>query len=71
MPRTNLCESVPRAVLDHRSREAHLRLERIERLVVPRTAGPGAWLRRLFCRLNFGDIANSSDRRPSRLPPIR
>ena len=37
MPRTNLwSQSVPRVELDQRSREARLRLERIERLFVPR-----------------------------------
>jgi len=70
MPRTNLCESVPRAVLDYRSREAHLRLAEIERLVVPRAAGTASWLKRLFCRRNLGKIATSINRQPSRLARV-
>jgi hypothetical protein len=41
MARPNLLSnSVPRAELDHRARDARLRLVRIERLLVPRTAMP-------------------------------
>ena len=44
----NLCSnSVPRVELDHRARDARLRLVRIERLLVPR-AGKGFRLVRLF-----------------------
>jgi hypothetical protein len=50
MLRTNLWnDSVSRVVLDHRSREAHLRVARIERLLVPRTAVADSWFRRLLC----------------------
>jgi hypothetical protein len=39
VPRSNLwSQSVPRAELDQRSREARLRVERVERLSVPRAA---------------------------------
>ena len=49
MARPNLCSnSVPRVELDHRARDARLRLVRIERLLVPRTAGKGFRLLRLF-----------------------
>jgi hypothetical protein len=55
MLRINLwSQSVPRVELDQRSREAHLRLERIERLLVPRAAVTDSWLRRLLCLLRFG-----------------
>jgi hypothetical protein len=50
MPRTNLWnDGLSRVVLDHRSREAHLRLERIERLLVPRAPVADSWFRRLLC----------------------
>jgi hypothetical protein len=50
MLRTNLWnDSVSRVVLDHRSREAHLQLERLERLLVPRAAVVASWFRRLLC----------------------
>ena len=46
--RANLCSnSVPRVELDHRARDARLRLVRVERLLVPR-AGKGFRLVRLF-----------------------
>jgi hypothetical protein len=55
MLRINLwSQSVPRVELDQRSREAHLRLERIERLLVPRAAVTDSWLRQLLCLLGFG-----------------
>jgi hypothetical protein len=41
MPRKNLWNaSVPRVELDQRVRDARLRLERLERLLVPRAAVP-------------------------------
>jgi hypothetical protein len=51
MLRTNLWidGSLPSVVLDHRSREARLQLQRIERLLVPRAAVTDSWLRRLLC----------------------
>jgi hypothetical protein len=50
MLRTNLWnDSVSRVVLDHRSREAHLQLERLERLLVPRAAVVASWFGRLLC----------------------
>jgi hypothetical protein len=50
MLRTNLWnDSVSRVVLDHRSRKAHLQLERLERLLVPRVAVVASWFRRLLC----------------------
>jgi len=49
MARPNLCSnSVPRVELDHRARDARLRLVRIERLLVPRAAGNRFRLLRLF-----------------------
>jgi hypothetical protein len=39
-----LSKSVPRVELDHRAREARVRLFRIERLLVLRAAVPGFWL---------------------------
>jgi hypothetical protein len=45
----NLCSNnVPRAELDHRARDARLKLGRIERLLAPRATGKGFRLVRLF-----------------------
>jgi hypothetical protein len=41
-------ENLPRVALDQRSREAHLRLERIERQLAPRAAVPHYRLMRLL-----------------------
>jgi hypothetical protein len=81
MPRTNLwSQSVPRVELDQRSREARLRLEQIERLLIPRAAVTHSRLRRLFGLLSVGIYGGApqesgsrgprSDRRPSRMPTI-
>jgi hypothetical protein len=81
MPRTNLWnQSVPRVELDQRSREARLRLERIERLFVPRAAVTHSRLGRLLGLLSVGIYRGApqesrirgplSDRRPSRRPTI-
>jgi hypothetical protein len=49
MPRTNLWgQSVPRVELDQRSREARLRLERIERQPFPCTVATRSRLRRFL-----------------------
>jgi hypothetical protein len=40
--------NAPRAELDQRAREARLRLERVERLLVPRPVARHPWLRRLI-----------------------
>ena len=40
--------SAPRVELDQRAREARLRLERVERLLVPRPIARYPWLRRLI-----------------------
>jgi len=76
MPRNNLeVRVVPRVELDHRAREARLRLERIERLLAPQPAAMSAWLRRLTSSLParvFGNAPQKSrirkplsDQRPS------
>ena len=53
MLRTDLRnESASRVALDHRSREAHLQLERIERVLVPRSAETASWLKRLLYPLS-------------------
>jgi hypothetical protein len=81
MPRTNLwTQSVPRVELDQRSREARLRLERIERLLIPRTTVTHSRLWWLLCLLSVGRYRGApqesrvrgplSDRRPSRMPTI-
>jgi hypothetical protein len=55
MMRTNLwSESVPRVELDQRSRTARLRLERIDRLLIPRAAVTQSRLRRLLCLCSVG-----------------
>ena len=81
MLRANLWnKSVPRVELDQRARDARLRLERIERLLVPRAAVTASWLRRVLCRFSFGIYGDRSrgnrtrgplsNRRSSRLPTI-
>jgi hypothetical protein len=81
MPRANLWnKSVPRVELDQRARDARLRLERIERLLVPRAAVTASWLRRVLCRFSFGIYGDRSrgnrtrgplsNRRP-RIPQIQ
>jgi hypothetical protein len=75
-------KSVPRVELDQRAREARLRLERIERLLVPSAAVTASWLRRAaLCRFSFGIYGEARrgnrtggplrNRRPSRMPKIR
>ena len=81
MPRNNLWSpSLPKVELDQRSREARLRLERIERLLIPRAAVTHSRLWRLVCLLSVGRYRRApqgrrvrgplSDRRPSRMPTI-
>jgi hypothetical protein len=55
MMRTSLwSKSVPRVELDQRSRAARLRLERIDRLLIPPTAVTRSPLKRLFCLFSIG-----------------
>jgi len=50
MPRNDiLVKCVPRVELDHRAREARLRLERAEQFFKPRPAVSCAWLRWFIC----------------------
>jgi len=69
-------KSVPRVELDQRARDAHLRLERTEQLLVPRVAVTAPWFRRILCLLGFGEPGYGSRtgriRRPlsDRLPPM-
>jgi hypothetical protein len=65
MPRANLWnESVPRGELHQRARDARLRLERIERLLVPCAAMTGSWLGRVFYIFSFSSYgARSRGRR--------
>jgi hypothetical protein len=82
MPKDNFwSKSVPRVELDQRSREARLRLERIELLLAPRAAVRHFRLRRLRCLIGVGIYGGASresqtrgplsDRRPSRMPTLR
>jgi len=81
MMRTNLwSESVPRVELDQRSRAARLRLERIDRLLMPPAAVTRSPLRRLLGLLSAEKHAGApqdsrtrgplSDRWPPRMPAI-
>ncbi len=81
MPRIDWwSRSVPRVELDQRSREAHLRLERVERLLAPRAAAARFRLRRLLWLFRIGLSDGSpqsrrtggplSDRRPPRMPTM-
>lgn len=74
-------KSMPRVELDQRARDARLRLERIERLLVPRAAVTEPWLRRVLWPFSFGIYGDSSrgnqtrgplsNRRPPRMPKIQ
>ena len=81
MPRKNLWNAnLPRVELDQRVRDARLRLERIERLLVPRAAVTNSRLRRVFYLFRLGIHGNASpgkqttgpvsNQRPSGLPTI-
>jgi hypothetical protein len=48
-----LRKNVPRAELDERAREARVRLERLERLLVPRVEEQSLWLRPLVRLVSF------------------
>ena len=55
MMRTSLwSESVPRVELDQRSRTARLRIERIDRLLIPPVPVMQSRLRRLLCLCSVG-----------------
>jgi hypothetical protein len=61
MLRANLWnKSVPRVELDQRVRDARLRLERIEQLLVPRAAATDFRLRRVLCLFSFGRSGEGS-----------
>jgi hypothetical protein len=47
-------KSVPRVELDQRVRDARLRLERIEWLLMPRATATTLWFRRVVCLFSFG-----------------
>ena len=75
MPKVNRwSRNVPRIELDQRSREARLRLEEIERLVVSKQRQARLW--RIFCvlriRISRGAPQQDplSDRRPSNMPTV-
>lgn len=74
-------KSAPRVEIDQRVRDARLRLEQIERLLVPRAAVTASRLRRaalgLFSSGRYGAGSQGSrtrgplsNRRPSRMPQI-
>jgi hypothetical protein len=81
MPSINLwSRGVPRVELDQRSREARLRLERIEPLVVSRATVAHSWFWRLVSLLSGGRDRGAprgkrvrrplNNRRPSRVPTV-
>jgi hypothetical protein len=47
-------KTMPRVELDQRARDARLRLERMERMLVPRAAVAAWWFRRVLCLFSFG-----------------
>lgn len=72
-----LCnKSVSRVEIDQRTRDARLRLEQIERLLVPRGAMTVFWLRRVVCLFQYehplGRQAGRplTNQRPSRMPTM-
>src|SRR6266436_6222348 len=69
MPRTNLWNhSMPRAELDQRSREARLRLERIERQPFPCTVATRSRLRRFLMAVSRESAGSGPAERP---PPVK
>ena len=69
MLRAKLCnESVPRIELDERAREARLRLERIERQLLPRAAVTRFPLRRLLYLFSGGVYPGASRESRTRRP---
>jgi hypothetical protein len=67
MLRANLWnKSVSRVELDQRARDARLRLERTERLLVLRAAVTDSWLRRVLWLFSFGRSGESSRARRTR-----
>ena len=56
--RNLLSRSLPRVELDHRARDARVRLVRIERLFVPCAAVASFWLSRLVRLLGFRIFGN-------------
>jgi hypothetical protein len=46
-------KSVSRVEIDQRARDARLRIEQIERLLVSRAAVTALWLRRVICLFSF------------------
>lgn len=69
MPKANPWNrSVPRVELDHRAREARLRLERLERLLVQRAAATGSWLRRALCLFSVRTYTKGEQGRRTRGP---
>ena len=73
-------ESVPRAELDQRARDARLRLAQVERMLAARVAAKNSWVRRAICLFGFGKFGYGSrgnqtrgplsNRRPSRMAKI-
>jgi len=60
--------SVSRVELDQRGRDARLRLERLERLLVPRAAVTDSWLRQVLCLFSFGIYGEGRQGRRTRRP---
>jgi len=72
MVRANLSnKSVSRVELDQRARDARLRLERIERLLVLRAAVTDPWLRLVLWLFSFGRSGESSRTRRTRGVPVQ
>jgi len=53
-------KSVSRVELDQRARDARLQLERLERLLVPRTVVTASWFGRMVCLFGFGRPVDGS-----------
>jgi hypothetical protein len=59
-------KSMSRVELDQRARDARLRFERIERLLVLRVAVTDSWLRRVLWLFSFGRSGEGSRARRTR-----
>jgi hypothetical protein len=57
------CSSMPRVEINWRARESRLRLEQLERLLVPRGVITVSWLKRVIYLFSFGWYEHTQARR--------
>src|SRR5271166_2446940 len=68
MPKANQWScSAPRVELDHRARQARLRLEQIEQLIALHEAAKTSWFRRILSRFSVTMVEDRSRGRQTRM----